>query len=145
MSSAPVESENVVLLGAGGHARSILGLMTVLNMRVLGCTAPVEPAEDWPKECPWLGDDAALDTLDPSQVVLVNGLGSVGLTALRREVFEKARARGFPCADIDSSFSDIGKRRFTARGLASLGGGGPAGWRSNLGERSSKHRLHCRP
>ena len=95
MSLAPIDSDNVVLLGAGGHARSILGLLKTLNKRVLGCIAPVEPTEGWPKDCRWLGDDKVLDTLDPSQLVLVNGLGSVGSTALRREVFEEARARGF--------------------------------------------------
>lgn len=95
MSADPIDTDDVVLLGAGGHARSILGLLKTLNKRVLGCTAPVEPAADWPKDCHWLGDDIVLDSLDSSQVVLVNGLGSIGSTALRREVFEKALARGF--------------------------------------------------
>lgn len=95
MSAACIDRNDVVLLGAGGHARSILGLLKTLNKRILGCIAPVEPAEDWPKDCRWLGDDNLLDSLDSSQLVLVNGLGSVGSTALRREVFDKARARGF--------------------------------------------------
>lgn len=95
MRLAHLASKKVVILGAGGHARSILGLMAALNIRATGCIAPAAPAAGWPSECPWLGDDAALDALDLSQVALVNGLGSVGSTALRRKVFKAARARGF--------------------------------------------------
>lgn len=84
-----------VILGAGGHARSLLGLLAACGLPVIGCIAPVRPATGWPEGCPWLGDDAALKGLDPSQVALVNGLGSVGPTTLRRGVYQDARAQGF--------------------------------------------------
>lgn len=84
-----------VILGAGGHARSLLGLLAACDLPVAGCIAPAAPAAGWPGGCPWLGDDSVLEGLDPVEVALVNGLGSIGSTVLRRAVFEGARARGF--------------------------------------------------
>jgi sugar O-acyltransferase (sialic acid O-acetyltransferase NeuD family) len=84
-----------VILGAGGHARSLLGLLEACALTVAGCIAPAAPPAGWPNGCPWLGDDAALCGFDPAQVALVNGLGSTGPTETRQRVFEAARARGF--------------------------------------------------
>ncbi len=95
MSDAATEGAALVLLGAGGHARSLLGLLAARDLRVAGYIAPVASSGNWPEGCSWLGDDAALDGLDPSGVALVNGLGSTGSIALRRKVFDAARARGF--------------------------------------------------
>ncbi len=95
MSLPATEGAALVLLGAGGHARSLLGLLAARGLRAMGCIAPAAPGAEWPGYCPWLGDDTALDGLDPARVALVNGLGSVGSTALRRKVFDAARARGF--------------------------------------------------
>jgi len=84
-----------VILGAGGHARSLLGLLEACGRPVAGCIVPDAPLANWPKEYIWLGGDASLDRLDPAVVALVNGLGSVGSTERRKAVFEAARARGF--------------------------------------------------
>ena len=82
----------LVMLGAGGHARVVLA---GCSAPVTGCIAAAAPGPLWPATIPWLGDDAALDTLAPEEVSLVNGVGSVGRPDLRRRVFETARARGF--------------------------------------------------
>lgn len=95
MSLASSGETTLLMLGAGGHARSLLGLLAACGLRAEGCIAPSAPGRAWPEGCPWLGNDATLDKLDPSQVALVNGLGSVGSTALRRKVFDTARGRGF--------------------------------------------------
>ena len=95
MSLHATEGTALVLMGAGRHARSLLGLLAARGLRATGCIAPAAPSGDWPGGCPWLGDDAVLEALDSSKVALVNGLGSTGSTALRRKVFDAARALGF--------------------------------------------------
>lgn len=95
MSLPATEGTALVLLGVGGHARSLLGLLAACGLRATGCIAPAAPAEGWPEGCPWLGDDAVLEALDPSELALVNGLGSTGSNTLRRKVFDAAVARGF--------------------------------------------------
>lgn len=95
MSLTAIDGPALVLLGAGGHARSLIGLMAACGLYAKGCISPVAPGPGWHENCPWLGDDTALDGLDPSQIALVNAIGSFGSTALRRKVFEVAQLRGF--------------------------------------------------
>lgn len=85
----------IVILGSGGHARSLLGLLSALNLSVKGCIAPEAPTQGLPKNCPWLGTDDILNKMDPNDFFLVNGIGSVGAQTKRRQVYEAARAQGF--------------------------------------------------
>lgn len=100
MTEAAPSALPVVLLGVGGHGRSLLGAVQDLAWPLRGCIAPERPAPDpWPHRlCPWLGDDAALATLDPAALRLLNAMGSVGPTGLRRRVYEDARRQGFEFA-----------------------------------------------
>ena len=84
-----------VILGSGGHARSLLSLLAALEWPIAGCISPKAPSNNWPKDCPWLGDDAILNVLDPDAVVLANGLGSVGPPTQRTNVYTAGQARGF--------------------------------------------------
>lgn len=66
-----------ILLGAGGHARVVLGLAQALGWPVSGvCDPGLEQAgvTDW-QGCAVLGDDTYLDAADPSGVLLLNGIG----------------------------------------------------------------------
>lgn len=85
----------LVILGAGGHARVLLALAGALGLSVTGCVTPVPPDSAWPETVPWLGDDTVLPTLDPTGVVLANGLGSVGDPTRRIAAFRQAQALGF--------------------------------------------------
>ena len=97
MTAKAADARPRFLLGAGGHARALMGSLRACRLPLGGCIAPQRPAAaDWPfDDCPWLGDDDALKMLDPVNVVLVNGVGSVGPTTLRGKVFDAARAQGF--------------------------------------------------
>lgn len=98
----------IVVLGAGGHARVVLAMIRAAGGGVRGCIAPHAPDACWPSDVPWLGEDTALDGLDLATTLLANGVGSIGDPALRRRIYEGARARGFhfptlrhPAATID--------------------------------------------
>lgn len=97
-----LSSVSVVLLGAGGHARSLLGAVQDLEWPLRGCIAPERPAPDlWPHVlCPWLGDGSALAALDRVSLRLLNALGTIGPTGLRRRVYEDARQQGFEFASL---------------------------------------------
>ncbi len=91
-------TRRVVVLGAGGHARVLLDALRLLGDDVVGCIDP-DPAAGLPG-VPRLGGDEAFATLDPAGVLLVNGLGSIASTALRRRVHADATARGFAFATV---------------------------------------------
>lgn len=88
----------LIVLGGGGHARSVLAALHAQGRTVLGHLAP-QPG-DLGAECPHLGDDEAMGTLDPAAVLLVNGLGSVASTASRRALHERAVGLGFQVAQV---------------------------------------------
>lgn len=77
----------VVILGAGGHARVLLGVLHTLGVPVRGYLAPTADGSRL-GDTEWLGDDNALPGLE--DVVLVNGIGSAGRLGRR----EKAHAAG---------------------------------------------------
>lgn len=88
----------LILLGGGGHAKSVLAALRALELAVRGYLAP--HAGDLGTDCPYLGGDDVLGTLDPNEVLFVNGLGSTASTAARRDLYMRAAARGFRAAQI---------------------------------------------
>ena len=83
-----------IIVGAGGHARVLLNSLRLQKVKVLGAldnSSNMEGIEG----ISILGDDSAIVKYSPDEVELVNGLGSVGDTSLRREIFEKFRNMGY--------------------------------------------------
>ncbi|GAB2842179.1 NeuD/PglB/VioB family sugar acetyltransferase [Microbacterium insulae] len=86
-----------VILGGGGHARSVIAALVLRGETVRGYVAP-EPS---PALGPLthLGDDDCLDALPP-HVLLANGLGTTGSTHARRRLHEQVIARGMEVAQV---------------------------------------------
>jgi len=92
----------VVVLGAGGHARVLIDLL-----RQVGTPTPVAILDQDRSlvgvdllGVPIVGDDDALERFDPTRTALVNGVGSVRDTARRQAVFLRGRDRGFRFATL---------------------------------------------
>jgi UDP-perosamine 4-acetyltransferase len=88
----------VVGIGAGGHAKVILDILSLYDeVRVVGLT-DADPASQGRSllGVPILGDDTALPGLVADGVSSAFiGVGSVGDCRLRRKLFEKAQQLGF--------------------------------------------------
>lgn len=91
---------DLVMLGAGGHARVLVAALLLRNEQPIGCIAPDKPGADWPAGIAWLGGDDRLVKLDPAGVLLVNGRGSVASTEGRRRLFEHAKLQHFRFANV---------------------------------------------
>ncbi|WP_199181241.1 acetyltransferase [Chromobacterium alticapitis] len=89
---------DLVLLGAGGHARVLLALMRAAGYSVLGVCDPhlaSSGASRW-EGLDVLGDDAALlDRLGPERVALVLGIGQLSTGSLRERLYDLWRGRGY--------------------------------------------------
>jgi sugar O-acyltransferase (sialic acid O-acetyltransferase NeuD family) len=91
----------VVVLGGGGHARVLIEAMRANGRTILGVADPaLAPAPQGPGGVAVLGGDEVLDKLEASEVLLVNGIGSIGSTATRDAVFRRGRERGFRFASV---------------------------------------------
>jgi sugar O-acyltransferase (sialic acid O-acetyltransferase NeuD family) len=91
----------LILLGAGGHARVLIEALRQSGSAVSGfVTDEIETPSGNMAGMPRLGSDAELMTRPRDDVLLINGVGTVGDPRRRRIVFEKFHAAGFAFATV---------------------------------------------
>ena len=88
MSSA----RDTILIGGGGHAHVVAGLLAALGRPVRGFVAP--SCRTVLTGIAWLGGDAVLDDIAPGTADMALGVGSAGDVSLRRGLFEALAAQG---------------------------------------------------
>lgn len=88
-------AKEIIMLGAGGHARVLLAGLRSTGGKVKWCIAPEKPDRSWPKDVEWIGNDSRLAGLDPDTYLLANGVGSINADGHRRALFDESRAKGF--------------------------------------------------
>ena len=89
--------QDVILIGAGGHAKVVLDMLHFAPVKVLGVICPMlysKQVKQW-RGLAVLGDDEALSRYTTAQVKLVNGVGMMPQSQTRRRLFEPARQAGF--------------------------------------------------
>ncbi len=89
---------HIIVLGGGGHARVILDAIRAAGSEVHGFAD--RDANATLGDIPLLGDDDAVLAMDPNDVLLVNGLGSIRSTAARRALHERFATAGFRHAAV---------------------------------------------
>ncbi len=80
----------VILLGSGGHARVLLGMLRRLDVELLGIVDPHRPIGSEYLGVGILGNDEAVLDYASAQVDLVNGIGSLpGDAGIRKQLFNR--------------------------------------------------------
>lgn len=87
--------DDLLILGAGGHARVIVSVLRLLQVHPAGCVAPEAPDANWYSEIPWLGTDRELSKRDPATTRLVSGVGGTRSNERRQRIFEFGKSLGF--------------------------------------------------
>lgn len=91
----------VIVLGAGGHAKVLINALLESSAVIAGVLDPdPELAGTCVLGVPVLGGDSIATEFPPSEVQLVNGLGSVGTSAKRRQLYDKFKALGYGFATV---------------------------------------------
>ena len=94
-------SRPVIVIGSGGHAKVVIAALQRSGTEILGITdKDRRRAGARVLGVPVLGDDRVLAGYEADTVVLVNGVGCSGSSALRRRVFEDLREKGFHFAVV---------------------------------------------
>ncbi|WP_051686181.1 acetyltransferase [Rheinheimera texasensis] len=94
--------KNVVLLGAGGHAKVVLDALQLSGYRVNGVISPdlvAMKATHW-RGLPVLGADDALNLLSQETDLLANGLGMLPAQTRRRQLFLDVKMAGFQFVQV---------------------------------------------
>ncbi|MEX2459817.1 MAG: acetyltransferase [Paenibacillaceae bacterium] len=86
----------VIVIGAGGHARVLIDALRLQSIDILGFTDPnAERKETVFQDVCYLGDDRIIATYPPSEVRLVNAIGSIGSTEQRKKIYEFFKAKSY--------------------------------------------------
>jgi sugar O-acyltransferase (sialic acid O-acetyltransferase NeuD family) len=94
----------VIIVGAGGHAGVVADCLLAAGERVLGFTDS-NPERHGSSFCglPVLGDDSVLARYSPGELVLANGIGTVGKPAAdsrRRMLQERIAGQGWTFSSV---------------------------------------------
>jgi len=86
----------VIVIGAGGHAKVAIEALKLQGKVVLGIVdADPTQIDHEILGIPVIGNDENVFRRDPTTVLLVNGMGSVGPTERRRAIYQRFRDAGF--------------------------------------------------
>ena len=85
-----------IVIGSGGHAKVVIDTLKTIGQPILFCTE-VDEACYGNKvfDVSVAGHDDIINDQSPKEVVLVNGLGSVGVPNLRKRIFCEWTEKGF--------------------------------------------------
>lgn len=90
----------VIILGAGGHAKVLVDILRRLAADIVALvdTAPGRPGAVL--GVPVVVGEETVLRYDPQDILLVNGIGSVGDTGKRAAVYRRFRAQGYRFATV---------------------------------------------
>jgi len=121
VSRVPEPERPLILLGSGGHARVLLSALLQNGSRVIGFADP-NVSRSQLLSVPRLGGDEAVLKHNPNEVLLVNGIGSVGLIANRLRIYEYFRTRGYAFASVIHSAAIIAPEGELSEGVQIMAG-----------------------
>jgi len=86
----------VLVVGAGGHAKVVIDVLLASAVEILGATdSNFKKKGTYILGIPIVGTDEVILQYAPEQVFLVNGIGSVGLSTIRIELFNYFKKLGY--------------------------------------------------
>ena len=117
--------ESVLILGAGGHAKSVLDtLFHIKNVNIVGLIDMHEAKRGKSLlGVPVLGgEDLIFEKYSPKKIKLINALGSTDDTTKREHLFIKFKKAGFNFLSITHPFAYIGKEVSLGEGVQVMAG-----------------------
>lgn len=86
---------DLVIVGAGGHARVLLDVLASRGVTPIGVLDPRNEPGTFVSGIPVLGDDSWLDSRVGDDLRVIVGIGSTGSVSARAGAFDSLRAQGF--------------------------------------------------
>ncbi len=113
----------IIVLGGGGHAKVVLDVLLLQQKEVLGLTTlDRNMAGTKFLGFPVLGSDEALARCSPSEIRLVNALGSAGSMHERRTLFDKFKSLGFHFEQVIHPLAIIAQNTVLGEGVQVMAG-----------------------
>lgn len=106
----------LIVVGGAGHAKVLVSTLLLQQRVILGFVDPKESLPALLGVSRLGGDDEVLHH-SPSQIHLVNGVGSIGSTALRRAVYERFREKGYIFDQVIHASAEIAPETDAGEGV----------------------------
>jgi len=120
MSNIPAKP--VILLGAGGHAKVLLEVLQLEGRNVLGLLTPDLEKGRKHFGLEVLGVDEQLQQFKPSDIDIVNGIGSLPFEQFRWKVSNKVRSWGFSLSTVIHPSAVVSKAAILEEGVQIMAG-----------------------
>ncbi len=113
----------LIIIGAGGHAKVLIDALILLRAPILGISESNRALERSELlGIPVICKDEELEKYPPESVTLVNGIGGVRDTGLRREVFKRFKRRGYVFLQVIHPSAVISTNAVLAEGVQVMAG-----------------------
>ncbi len=120
-----MNNKAVIIIGAGGHAKVLLDILLGQNIPVLGFlerdTKSCE-ANHLLYDIPILGTDDDINRYNRTAIDLVNGIGSIGISTVRRKVYERFKKQGYQFRQVIHPSAVISSRTSLEEGVQVMAG-----------------------
>ena len=93
-------SRPIIVLGTGGHAKVVIEALLQAGREIIGVTEHTISGSNEYYGVKILGNDDVVDNYLPTDVVLVNGVGSMPDKDLRREINNRMEGKGFQFTQV---------------------------------------------
>ncbi len=115
-------NQQVIILGAGGHAKVVADALSRTDYKVIGLISPDKEKGSLCFGVEVLGDDNVLDFYSNKEVLLANGIGSLSGTSPRWNMALKMRDKGFVFVSVIHPSAVIAHDVVLAEGVQIMAG-----------------------
>ncbi len=112
----------VIIIGAGGHAKVLMDCLRLMNVDIVGMLDKNPSQGNGVGELPIIGDDSAIFDFACDAVKLVNGIGSVGDTSLRTNIFNKFKNLGYSFRSVIHPNAIVAENCYLGEGVQVMAG-----------------------
>lgn len=88
----------IIIIGNGGHASVLSEILLEQKRKIIGFTAPQKEKNSF--DIPYIGKDDEIFQYEMNEIDLVLGIGSVGNTTIRQNLFHSFKNRGYRFSNV---------------------------------------------
>lgn len=115
-------SKPLIIIGAGDHAKVLLDILLDQGEKVIGLADKSVSKGTVIYGVPVIGDDEAVLKYNAECVELVNGIGSIGSTALREKLYGFYKTKGYVFKTVIHRSAVVSSRAVLCEGVQVLAG-----------------------
>lgn len=113
----------IIVIGGGGHSRVLIDMILMKSSSILGFTDVDQQLHNSPIQgVRYLGDDNEVYKYSPADILLVNAIGSIGSTKMRKQIYETFKSKGYSFASCIHPSAIISSEVILAEGVQIMAG-----------------------